>query len=321
MKILVYDADQIVPIDGLYEHLGGDRIIFSNADQEIQNFDSKEVSRLLKSSHLDTAIFYIPSKIQDQFVELVNQQLTHQWEEDNSNLSIGNIGLIGNDQLSQFFDKMVLKKVVKPKGYETTEEGNRFDNIGEASYLNPVENIEDKIVEAIERTLHQNQIMWKKFLWKHFLMTLSVGVIVIFVIFFGLSRMITQPSTDKSPEPEKREVINKNPTTTLAKFLSELEPGNRIVIVAISDTEKKAKEKVEKIKNQHPELFLVQKGTPLHNRFGDGIYYDASSNKWVIYIGGYYSSDSAKKLETKAINELGMKSDTYYKPVPKRYQK
>jgi hypothetical protein len=98
MKILVYEADQIVPIDGLYEHLGGDRIIFSNADQEIQNFDNREVIRLLESRNLDTAIFYIPSKIQDQFVELVNQQLT-QWEEDNSNLSIGDIGLIGNDQL------------------------------------------------------------------------------------------------------------------------------------------------------------------------------------------------------------------------------
>ena len=130
--------------------------------------------------------------------------------------------------------------------------------------------------------------------------------------------MIMQPSTDESQEQEKREVINKNPP--LAKFLSELEPGNRIVIVAISDTEKQAKEKVEQIKSQHPELFLVQKDTPLHNHFGDGIYKDAKANIWVIYIGGYYSSDSAQKLVTKAKNELGMKSDTYYKPVPKRYR-
>jgi hypothetical protein len=309
MKILVYDADQIVPIDGLYEHLGGDRIIFSNADQEIQNFDSQEVIRLLKSSHLDTAIFYIPSKIQDQFVELVNQQLTHQWEEDNSNLSIGNIGLIGNDQLSQFFDKMVLKKVVKPKGYETTEEDNRFENTGDASYLNAVENVGDKVEnvgDKIAKEIKRTQ-------------QISMGIIVI-VIFFGLYGMITQSPTNESQEPEKREVINKNPIK-LEQFLSKLEPGNRIVIVATYDAEKQAKKRVEEIKSESPELFLVQKGTPLHNRFGDGIYHDAYSNKWLVYIGGYYSSDSAKKLETKAKNELGMPSDTYYKLVPKRYKK
>jgi len=230
MKIFIYEADQIIPIEGLYEYLGGSGgIIFSNAEQEIQNFDSREVIRLLESRNLDTAIFYIPSKIQDQFVELVNQQLTHQWEEDNSNVSIGDIGLIGNDPLSQFLEKMVLK-VVKPKGYETTEEANRFDKTVDVSYLNAVENIEDKIVKAIERTQHQNQIMWK-----HFLMTLSVGVIVI-VIFFGLYGMTMQPSTNEFQEQE-REVINKN-SIALKQFLLQLEPGNRIVIVATYDAEK-----------------------------------------------------------------------------------
>ncbi len=117
MKILVYEADQIVPIEGLYEWLGGyDRIIFSNAEQKIQNFDSREVKRLLGSINFDTVIFYIPSNIQDQFVKLVNSQFQITgWQEDNTvKFSIKDIGLIGNDALSRFFDIMTLRVGLSP---------------------------------------------------------------------------------------------------------------------------------------------------------------------------------------------------------------
>jgi hypothetical protein len=117
MKILVYEADDIVPIKGLYEWLGDSgSIIFSNAEQKIQNFDSREVIRLLGSIHFDTVIFYIPLSIQNQFVKLVNQQFKiTEWQEDNTvKVSSDDIGLIGKDELSQFFDRMVLKRVIKP---------------------------------------------------------------------------------------------------------------------------------------------------------------------------------------------------------------
>jgi predicted RNase H-like nuclease (RuvC/YqgF family) len=105
--------------------------------------------------------------------------------------------------------------------------------------------------------------------------------------------------------------------TQLEQFLLQLESGNRIVIVAAYNSKESAQKKVKQIKSQHPELFWVQKGTPLHNHFGDGIYKDP--NKWVVYIGGYYSSDSAQKLVKKAMKELGMPHDTYYQPVSKKY--
>ena len=116
MKILVYQADEIVPIDGLYEWLGDSgRIIFSNADE--QNFDSKDVIRLLGSINFDTVIFYIPLSIQNQFVKLVNSQFQITgWQEDNTvKFSIDDIRLIGQDALSQFFGTMKLIVGLSPK--------------------------------------------------------------------------------------------------------------------------------------------------------------------------------------------------------------
>ncbi|HID99327.1 MAG TPA: hypothetical protein EYP59_03445 [Thiotrichaceae bacterium] len=465
MKILVYDAEQIVPIAGLYEWLGDSgRIIFSNADQAIQDFDSREVIRLLESIDFDTVIFYIPSKIQDRFVELVNQQITHQWEEDNTvNVSIGDIGLIGNDQLSQFFDHMVLEKVVKSKGYETSEheEGVRIENTVDAT-LNS--DIVDKIAKAIEvGTQNQTQIMWKNSVFLTLLVVIAVIVAVIITPIW-LPRMTTQPpfnefhkiktenaqfnitieqkdkllkqrenklqeltiENDKkktenlnlqtqveitqekitqyqkeveqknellqqrenklqelTTENEKKKTDNlslktevkikqnkirlfqkeveqkeellqkteknlqgltiasrkgqiqdlqkqlkkaleeiefrKQFPTQLEQFLLQLESGDRIVIVVVYNSKEKAQNKVKQIKSQYPELFWVQKGTLLHNHFGDGIYQDGIN--WVVYIGGYYSSDSAQNLVTKAKNELRMPRDTYHQLVPQNYRR
>ena len=120
MKILVYEADEIVPIESSYEWLGDSgRIIFSNADQEIQNFDSKEVIRLLGGINFDTVIFYVPLRIQNQFVKLVNSQFQEKitgWQEDNTvKFSIKDIGIIGDDILSRFFNKMRLLLGLLPK--------------------------------------------------------------------------------------------------------------------------------------------------------------------------------------------------------------
>ncbi len=118
MKILVYEADEIVPIKGLYEWLGDSgRIIFSNAEQKIQNFDSREVIRLLGSINFDTVIFYIPLSIQNQFVKLVNSQFQiTEWQKDNTvKFSINDIGIIGENALSRFFEKMRLLVGLSPK--------------------------------------------------------------------------------------------------------------------------------------------------------------------------------------------------------------
>jgi len=143
MKILVYETTEIVPIDGLYEWLGDSgSIIFSNADQAIQNFDSKEVIRLLGSINFDTVIFYIPLSIQNQFVKLVNQQFNiTEWQEDNTvNFSIHQIGLIGKDALYKFLDTMKLIVGLSPKK-ECTEKLIEAMNKIVSDVSNPIDAI------------------------------------------------------------------------------------------------------------------------------------------------------------------------------------
>jgi tetratricopeptide (TPR) repeat protein len=110
----------------------------------------------------------------------------------------------------------------------------------------------------------------------------------------------------------------------LYEFLQKLESGNRIVVVSTAKSKKKARDKVEDIKKSYPELFFVQEGTPLYKKFGEGIYLDSDEkqkkNIWVVYIGGYYSSKSARALVKKAKEELGMPKDTYYQYVPRRFR-
>jgi predicted site-specific integrase-resolvase len=123
MKILVYEADEIVPIEGLYEWLGDSgRVIFSNAETEIQNFE-REVRRLLEIINFDAVIFYIPLSIQNQFVKLVNQQFhLNEWQEDNTvKFSIDDIGLFGNGALSRFFSQMRLIVGLTPKVLQKTD--------------------------------------------------------------------------------------------------------------------------------------------------------------------------------------------------------
>jgi len=143
MKILVYEADKIIPIEGLYEWLGDSgSIIFSNADQKIQHFDNREVIRLLESINFDTVIFYIPLSIQNQFVKLVNSQFhITEWQKDNTvKFSIEDIGLIGENALSRFFDKMRLILGFSPKKECPKELEDLLNEVVE-NPINPIEGI------------------------------------------------------------------------------------------------------------------------------------------------------------------------------------
>jgi hypothetical protein len=345
MKIFVYEADEIVPIEGLYEWLGDSgRIIFSNADQAIQHFDSREVLRLLGSINFDTVIFYIPSQIQDQFVELVNQQITNQWEEDNNvNLSIGDIGLIGNDELSQFFEKMVLERVVKPKGYETSEpkegvkEGVRFEKTVDA-YLNAIENFGDKIAKAIEsKTQNKPQIMWKDFL------TLSVGVVVIIAVIFWLYRMTTQPPFNEFHELknenaqfqitiEQKEELLKQKENDLQELTNANDENKRKNLIlqmkiniaqkAITRIRKKVSPEIDNLlsrlkpsswfvviatyKSEQNAQNQVNKIETLYAELGAGKFQDGTTQKWLVFIGKSYTLDSAKELKEYYIKVQGI---------------
>jgi hypothetical protein len=105
--------------------------------------------------------------------------------------------------------------------------------------------------------------------------------------------------------------------TALAKFLSQLEAGNYLVIVASWETEASAQKEVEEIKAKYPELFSPQLDSDLQSRYydkyGEGKYFDGKY--WAIYIGGFYTYENAYLLREKAVKELGMKDAYVRSPI------
>jgi len=107
-----------------------------------------------------------------------------------------------------------------------------------------------------------------------------------------------------SGSPNKKNLKNgsenrkqQKPVTELEKFLSELEPGEHVVIVNSCLTKQEAQKKVERIKAKYPELFQPQIDSELYEKYGEGKYFDGEI--WAVYVGGFYSGDpsSNTKLE------------------------
>jgi hypothetical protein len=104
------------------------------------------------------------------------------------------------------------------------------------------------------------------------------------------------------------------PPGPLAAFLSELVPGDYVVIVGSYTSEEAARQEVRRIKCAHPELFSPQvrpRFSYSSSRFGEGVY--PSGPYWVVYIGGAYSYESADRLRQKAVQELEMAADAFIK--------
>jgi len=101
------------------------------------------------------------------------------------------------------------------------------------------------------------------------------------------------------------------------KFLSQLEPGDYVVIVGTYSKEKLARKEVERIKSRYPELFIPYLSSELHgqycNDYGEGSYFDGIY--WRTYIGEFYSKNSANLLKEKAIRELEIPDDAFIRSV------
>jgi len=100
----------------------------------------------------------------------------------------------------------------------------------------------------------------------------------------------------------------------LNSFLSQLEPGEWAVIVGSYKNKTLAEDEIQKIKAKYPELFLPQASEiykRYYDNYGEAKYFDGKY--WAIYIGGFYSYESANLLREKAIAELGLDEDSYLK--------
>jgi hypothetical protein len=107
MKIVIYTANDPVPFEQSYELLGDwNRVIFSN---KTECFDERTVKDLLANIELEheKTIFYVPQNREKWFKELLGNQFKKQLYLDKmtDKVSLKNMNLIGDNKLSQFFDK------------------------------------------------------------------------------------------------------------------------------------------------------------------------------------------------------------------------
>ncbi|RKZ79712.1 MAG: hypothetical protein DRR16_25230 [Candidatus Parabeggiatoa sp. nov. 3] len=92
-------------------------------------------------------------------------------------------------------------------------------------------------------------------------------------------------------------------TPTLEEFVSQLEKGTNVVIVASYAIKaiKMSQKKLEQIRFKYSAL-------------GAEKFVDSKRKWWVIQLGGFYSKESANILVEKAINELGFPKEGPSKP-------
>ncbi|WP_207682122.1 SPOR domain-containing protein [Desulfonema magnum] len=103
----------------------------------------------------------------------------------------------------------------------------------------------------------------------------------------------------------------------VAEFLSQLELGDWAVIIGSYNNEDLARKEIERIKARYPELFISCLSSELHNQYcndyGEGKYFDG--RYWRIYIGEFYSKESANLLKEKAIQEMEIPDDVFIRSI------
>ena len=130
MKLFIYTATEEIPIEGLFEPIGSyQKIILSNNDKQIKLFirhDGLPIKDLLPDSISDddNRLFFIPIEMKDTFMKLFDSLFNKtKWVKDQNTQkpSKEEIGLVGEDQLSSFYDEIETEAVLKPLTEDTVE--------------------------------------------------------------------------------------------------------------------------------------------------------------------------------------------------------
>lgn len=109
---------------------------------------------------------------------------------------------------------------------------------------------------------------------------------------------------EETPSPEA------SPESELARFMQSLEPGDFVVVVGSFASEAGAQETRDRLRRQHPELFRPNL-SPTSGNTADYENYYQRGRFWVVYVGDFYSRESAERLRQKAVEELGMRDDSF----------
>ncbi|MDM8558099.1 hypothetical protein [Candidatus Parabeggiatoa sp. HSG14] len=135
MKFFIYTSNEEVPFEGLFFPIGSyKKVIFSNNDKQVKLFNQREGSiakELLPDGIVDPSdqticslppdddsLFFIPLDMKDTFINKLVKGLfkTTDWTENTpqNKPSKDEIGLVGEDKLSQFYDQIETQTVLKP---------------------------------------------------------------------------------------------------------------------------------------------------------------------------------------------------------------
>ncbi len=123
MRLFIYTAIEEAPFEGLFEPIGRyDKIILSNNDKQIELFNRLQgspIKDLLPEDNIpfnDASLFFIPLDMKETFMKLLESLFKKiKWVEDKTTQkpSKDEIGLVGGDDLSQFYDKIETKTVLQ----------------------------------------------------------------------------------------------------------------------------------------------------------------------------------------------------------------
>ncbi|EDN67715.1 hypothetical protein BGP_2377 [Beggiatoa sp. PS] len=140
MKIFIYQTAELAPFEGLFEPMGSyQKVILSNHKPQIELFNRHSgllIKELLPEElivpndethySIPTAedyIFLIPLDMKDTLAKLLKsvfKKIAWTSHQTTTKLSKNDIGLIGNDELSQFYDNLEMQAVLQPTQLSAT---------------------------------------------------------------------------------------------------------------------------------------------------------------------------------------------------------
>ena len=141
MKLFIYTAREEAPFEGLFEPIGSyQKVILSNQAPQTTLFNQLEgasIKELLQEGIIDTTdetvcyippddgcFFFIPLEMEETFMKLLTRLFKTTWwklDETATKPSKEEIGLVGEDKLSQFYEKLETQTVLTPVTEDTVE--------------------------------------------------------------------------------------------------------------------------------------------------------------------------------------------------------
>jgi hypothetical protein len=180
MKIFIYQTAELAPFEGLFEPLGSyQKVILSNHTSQVALFnrhsgllikelfpdESLEPDDETKVSMLsnEDSIFFIPQAMKDTLKKLLTNifpKITWRENPTTTKLSKAELGLIGNEELSLFYDNLetqaVLQPALQPQTHPLLEDDETMSKKPEMEKLLNSITEQDNEIDAVLICIHDD---------------------------------------------------------------------------------------------------------------------------------------------------------------------